>query len=79
MSGLLFLVPALALALLMALRRYPGERRLAAIAARRRPAGRRRERVVRVLAARGFVALRPRGGVLMALSLATRPPPGARG
>ncbi len=79
MSGLLFLVPALALALLMALRRYPGERRLAAIAARRRPAARPGERVVRVLAARAFVVLRPRGSVLIALSLATRPPPFARG
>jgi hypothetical protein len=74
-SGLLFIAPALALAALMLARCYPGERRLAAIAARRRSALPRAPRGVRACASRGFVALRPRGGALIALSLATRPPP----
>ena len=75
MSGLLFVAPALALALLLALRRYPGERRLTAIAARRRGVLPRAPRRVRGRALRQRVAMRPRGGVLIALSLATRPPP----
>lgn len=75
MSGLLFVAPALALALLMALRRYPGERRLIAIASRRRCALPRAPRRVRGSTLRLRVTMRPRGGVLIALSLATRPPP----
>ena len=35
MSGLLFLAPALVLALAMLVRRYPGERRIVALGARR--------------------------------------------
>jgi hypothetical protein len=74
-TGLLFLAPALALGLAMLARRYPGERRIAAIAARRRSGVPALRRGVRAVAPKGFVALRPRGGALIALSLATRPPP----
>ena len=75
MSGLLFLAPALALALLMVARRYPFERRIAAISAGRRSNARRAPKTVRAGSARRRVAVRPRGGALIALSLATRPPP----
>ena len=75
MSALLFLAPALALALMLLLRRYPGERRLCALAQKRRSRLPRAPRGVRVPAPRATPAARPRGGVLLALALATRPPP----
>ncbi len=67
-------LPALALALVLAARRYPGERIIAALSSVR---GRRpRPRAsVPVAARREFVA--PRGGLLLARSLAVRPPPRA--
>jgi hypothetical protein len=74
-SAVLFLAPALTLGLLLLARCYPGERRLAAVAARRRPALPRAPARARICPSRGFVAMRPRGGALIALSLATRPPP----
>jgi len=75
-NGLLFMAPALAFALLLFARRFPGERQLNMLAARRR---RRRPRApARVLAAaRAPWALLPRGSALLARALATRPPPGA--
>lgn len=71
--GLLCLVPALALPfLLLALDRYPGERILlkaSAVPRRPRPSRTRtRKPAVRALPV-------PRGGLLMARSLANRPPP----
>jgi len=75
-SGLLFIAPALALALLMIARRYPGERRLTAImAARRRSARQRAPRSLQARAQRPNWALAPRGSALLASALATRPPP----
>jgi hypothetical protein len=69
-----YLLPALVLLLALLARRYPGERALARIA-RRRARPRRRPRAA-VLAhhTRPRVSL-PRGGRLIAASLAVRPPP----
>jgi len=72
--AVLCVLPALALALLLTLRRYPGER----ILARRAPVALRR----RSAASAGapptrFVICRPRGRLLLAFSLAVRPPPAA--
>jgi hypothetical protein len=68
-------LPALALPLLLMLRRYPGERALIALSAARRtrrwPALRRA-----CVAPRAHIDL-PRGGLLLARSLAVRPPPGS--
>ena len=73
-SGLLFLLPALSLAIALLARRYPGERRLLAL--------RRREPHVRWPRPRSSVSVRARvpllavrGGLLIARSLAVRPPP----
>jgi len=70
---LLCLLPALALACALAFRRYPGERLLVALRSRRR---------ARWPRARSLVSARARpltaaahGGLLMARSLAVRPPP----
>jgi hypothetical protein len=70
----LSVLPALALCLLLALRRYPGERVLLGLA--RVARARRRRSEARQLAPRGPIA-RPRGGLLLACSLAVRPPPAA--
>jgi len=75
-SGLLFLAPALALALVMLVRRYPGERQIAALAARRRGVRRRgASPALCAPAGRAPWALVPRGSALLACALATRPPP----
>jgi hypothetical protein len=68
-------LPALALPLLLALRRYPGERFVAALSRARRV---RRPRAPQGAcpAPRAFIAV-PRGGLLLARSLAVRPPPRA--
>ena len=72
-SMLLHLLPALALAAPLILRRYPGERRLLAlIAGRSKP--RLRASATATATARPR-ALVPRGGLLIACSLAVRPPP----
>lgn len=72
-NDLLCLAPALLLALVLAARRYPGERLLATLA------GRERRRRVRAGAIRCPSRLHhvrvPRGGLLMAFALAVRPPP----
>jgi hypothetical protein len=72
-SDLLCLLPALALACALLARRYPGERLLVALRHRRRSSWPR---------ARSFVSARARaltvaahGSLLMARSLAVRPPP----
>jgi hypothetical protein len=73
-SGLLCLLPAASLALLLLARRYPGERALIALRRRRierrwaRPSSSRSVRP-RVLTAAVH------GGLLIARSLAVRPPP----
>jgi len=68
-------LPALVLPMLLVLRRYPGERILAVLSEARR---RRRQRPCSsvVPSARLEVGL-PRGGLLLARSLAVRPPPSA--
>jgi hypothetical protein len=76
-SGLLFLAPALALALSMLARRYPGERRIAALGARRRRSPSRGAPRLGVSPGRAAWALLPRGSALLACALATRPPPRA--
>jgi hypothetical protein len=72
-SMLLYLLPALALAGPLLLRRYPGERRLLAlIAGRSKPRRRPGARTTSTARPRALV---PRGGLLIACSLAVRPPP----
>jgi len=66
-------LPALALALLIALRRYPGERALVALSSRRRRV-RHAQSASAVPTGRARIA-RPRGGLLLGCSLAVRPPP----
>jgi hypothetical protein len=69
-------LPALALPVLLALRRYPGERVLAVWSqTRRRRWERPRSSLPRHARAQGSL---PRGGLLLARSLAVRPPPVAR-
>jgi hypothetical protein len=71
-TGLLYLVPALLLAAPLAIRRYPGEEALAALAPRRP-----RPRPARAVPAppRPIFRLTPRGTLLLGMSLAERPPP----
>jgi hypothetical protein len=78
LSGLLYLLPALTLALVLLARRYPGERTLLAL--RRRPPRVRwpRPRSNAPLAPPVVVLLIARGGLLIARSLAVRPPPALR-
>jgi hypothetical protein len=73
-TGLLFLVPALLLALPLALGRYLGENALEAVRTRRRPRP-RPARAVLPAATQALLTLLPRGGRLIAASLAKRPPP----
>ena len=72
--GVLCALPALVLPLLLALRRYPGERILTALSGVRR--GRRRRSAPRVPLPICALIPGPRGGLLLARSLADRPPPG---
>ena len=76
LAGLVYLLPMLLLLLVLALRRYPGERALVTLAYRGR-AHRRAARTTRSarrpeLAPRARV---PRGGRLIAAAMAVRPPP----
>lgn len=72
-TSLLYLAPWLLLLVALAFGRYPGERLLAAIARARRPLPRREDGPpARPLPPRSS----PRGGVLLALALAGRGPPG---
>lgn len=75
MNGLLFMAPALVFALVLLSRRFPGERRLVALAVRRSRRPRRAPLRVAV-ACRPPAALVARGSALLARALATRPPPG---
>jgi hypothetical protein len=72
-QGALYVLPALLLLIPLLARRYPGERLLGLLCIRR--AGPRAR--VRV-AVRATELLRPRGGRLIALSLAGRAPPALR-
>lgn len=72
MVALLYLLPALAVAILLLARRYVGERRLLAFLARRKPEPRPRACSMWRSAPRARV---PRGGLLIACSMAVRPPP----
>jgi hypothetical protein len=72
-TGLLYVAPALVLALPLLVGRYPGEGRIAAFVARSHgPEVRASKRLV---ATHTFVRLMQRGGRLVASSLAKRPPP----
>jgi hypothetical protein len=73
MLCLLYLAPALALAAMLLLRRYPGERLLVAL--RRRSAMPRTRTRARLRSPSHPVLRVPRGGLLMAFALAVRPPP----
>lgn len=73
-AGVLGLAPAVAIALLLSRRRYPGAGLL--LAMRSRPARRASRRGLAPLApVPRIVATTPRGGLLLARSLAVRPPP----
>jgi hypothetical protein len=80
-EGMLYLLPALVLVLALLVKRYPGERLLVALAARRVRHVRARARLLP--AVRGIELPVPHGGRLIAVSLAGRAPPpawaGARG
>jgi len=75
-AGVLGLAPALLIALLVCRRRYPGANLLVAMrsrALRRQP----RRGLAPLAAAARALTVAPRGGLLLACSLAVRPPPGA--
>lgn len=73
-SGLLHLAPALVLVVALLARRYPGERLIVRLAGS--PARAPRRVRARAVKPRTHVAaLAPRGGLLLACSLAVRPPP----
>jgi hypothetical protein len=75
-GALLYLLPPLLLVLALATRRYPGERALLALMGRSER-HRRRPRIAGAAPPRPRPrATLPRGGRLIASSLAVRPPPG---
>jgi len=74
-DGLLCLLPALLFALMLLARRYPGERMLVAAYATRSARWPRARSSARTH--RRIVATIARGGLLLAHSLAVRPPPRA--
>ncbi len=76
-ADVLCVAPAALLALLVAVRRYPGERALLALASRRRTAAHAPRPALAHARHRGVCALLPRGGALLAFGLAVRPPPAA--
>ena len=75
LSQLAYLLPALMLLLVLALRRYPGERALLAAIDRRRASPRYAPLRSTVPPRDRPRALLPRGGRLIAAALAVRPPP----
>ncbi len=78
MIGLLHLAPALVLVVALLVRRYPGERMIVRLAGSGSPTRVRRRARVRARKPQTYVAaLVPRGGLLLARSLAVRPPPAA--
>ena len=74
-TDLLYLSPALALALPLALGRYVGEEQLAGLAAR--VPSRPRRRAAPVAGPRSCARVMQRGGRLVASGMAKRPPPAA--
>ncbi len=75
-EGLVMLAPALLLALPLLAGRYVGEDAIDRVRAARAAApAPRRGRAPRASRPRPVLALVPRGGLLLASSLATRPPP----
>jgi len=74
-EGLVMLAPALAFALPLLTGRYVGERTIARVRAARGLARPRRRLAAAPPRRRPRLALVPRGGLLLASSLATRPPP----
>ncbi|HWD11312.1 MAG TPA: hypothetical protein VG366_05675 [Solirubrobacteraceae bacterium] len=76
-EALTYLLPATLLLGVLATRRYPGERALLA-ALTRRPSNRRRPQAEASSGRARADATVPRGGRLIATSLAVRPPPAAR-
>lgn len=73
-EGLLCLLPALVLATVLLMRRYPGARKLTSLRRRRARACWPLARSL-TAAARAVVLIGARGGQLIARSLAVRPPP----
>jgi len=73
-DGLLCMAPAVALLAVLFAHRYPGERLLLRLAARRRDRRRRGPADAR-RAPHGRAVHVPRGGLLMGFALAVRPPP----
>ncbi len=76
LTGILCLLPALALAATLLAKRYPGERALARLADPKRRMRWERPRASAPRAARAFTVA-AHGGLLIARSLAVRPPPAA--
>lgn len=76
-TGLLHLAPALVLVVALLARRYPGERLIAMGLAGSSVRASRRVRTRAVKPRVHVAALVPRGGLLLARSLAVRPPPAA--
>ncbi len=74
-AGMLALAPALLIAALVSRRRYPGAKLLIAMRSRALGIARRRG-LARIAATGRAVVVAPRGGLLLACSLAHRPPPG---
>jgi hypothetical protein len=74
-TGVMFLSPAIVLLVSLLTGRYVGEERLARLVAGARPARPRRGRVARLVLPVRRDGVMPRGGRLVATSLAVRPPP----
>jgi hypothetical protein len=75
-EGLVMLAPALAFAVPLLAGRYVGERTIQRVRAARVPVSTPRRRAGAAVPRRRLsLALVPRGGLLLAASLATRPPP----
>ena len=74
LHAILCLLPALALALTLLVRRYPGERALIALQGAK-PHRRRARRGFSTGGYRSVVLAAAHGGLLIARSLAVRPPP----
>jgi hypothetical protein len=74
-TGLLYLAPAVVLAVPLLLGRYVGEEQLVELAAR--PPAATRRRAVRVAGPRSYARVMQRGGRLVACGMAKRPPPAA--
>ena len=72
-TGLLYLAPALVLALPLILGRFPGEEALAGFAAAAPATA--AQAAARIPAPRSYVRVMQRGGRLVASALAKRPPP----